>query len=85
MKHRPLHVGRAGTVVFTLAGLGLATTALLWGWNTFAVEMLAKPSMQFKHALALEILLAALAALAAAPLLAWRAVAAGRPARRQTA
>ncbi len=82
MKHRPLHVGRAGTVVFTLAGLGLATTALLWGWNTFAVEMLAKPSMQFKHALALEILLAALAA---APLLAWRAVAAGRPARRQTA
>jgi hypothetical protein len=41
-----------------LVGIGAVAVALLWGWNTFAVEMLGQQAMKFKHAVALEILFA---------------------------
>lgn len=61
------------TISSALAILALLTTALLWGWNTFATEILGLPAVRFKHALALELLLVSIAS--AVPF-AWRIFAA---------
>lgn len=52
---------RARSVASALAILGLMGTALLWGWNTFAVDVLALPAIRFRHALALEVFLISVA------------------------
>jgi len=47
-----------------LMGIAILTgvsIALLWGWNTFAVDMLSQQAMRFKHALALTLLLLSVA------------------------
>jgi hypothetical protein len=61
--------GRARALVLGLAGLVVVAVALLWGWNTFAVEVLGQQSMKFKHALALELLILCVAGVFP---LAWR-------------
>lgn len=85
MKDHARHAGRAGRLVIALAALAAAAGVLLWGWNTLAVELLSQPAMRFRHAVALELIVLALAA---APLIARRLVAAYTPAcrhrRRQT-
>ena len=79
MKHHHVHGGRARALLITLLALGLAATALLWGWNTFAVELLAQPAMHLRHALALELTVLSVAGTAS---LAGRLVAARRHDRR---
>lgn len=62
MRH-PHNAKRHGrTILLTLVVLFGGGIALLWGWNTFAVELLSQPAMKFKHALALELLLLCVAA-----------------------
>ena len=39
-------------LIAALIGWGIA---VLWSWNTFAVELLSQPTMEFRHALALEL------------------------------
>ncbi len=48
-------------LVLAFLGLFAFATILLWGWNTFAVEVLGQHAMRFKHALALEVLLLSVA------------------------
>ena len=50
------------TLVILLAGLGLAGIALMWGWNTFAVDLMGQKAMHYRHAVALELLVFAVAA-----------------------
>jgi hypothetical protein len=59
--HHIVHKGRARVLVLVLAGFVMMAMALLWGWNTFAVEVLGQQTMRFKHALALEVLLLSVA------------------------
>lgn len=68
--------GHARTLVLVFVGLFAVATMLLWGWNTFAVEVLGQQEMKFKHALALEFLLLSVAGVF--PVV-WRLFA-GRPA-----
>lgn len=53
--------GRARMLVLAFMGLFAVATMFLWGWNTFAVEVLGQHAMRFKHALALEVLLLSVA------------------------
>lgn len=78
MKHRSLHAGRLGSLVVTLLALGTVATALQWGWNTVAADLLAQPPMHFRHALALELTILSVAV--AARLATWLV-----PVRRNTA
>ena len=59
-----------------LAGLGLAGIGLMWGWNTFAVDLMGQKAMHYRHAVALELLVFAVAAVFA---LAGRLMAIRRP------
>jgi len=43
-------------VVFALIMILVCTIGLQWSWNAVASELFTMPSMQFKHALGLEIL-----------------------------
>jgi hypothetical protein len=43
----------------------LAAVAVLWSWNTVAVDLFAAPSMTYRHALALLLLAMVLGATAA--------------------
>lgn len=52
--------------VFLLVGI-----VIHWGWNTFAVEILGASPLQFKHSIALELLVLAVASLFP---LSWRLV-----------
>ncbi|MBM3510432.1 MAG: hypothetical protein FJX61_09910 [Alphaproteobacteria bacterium] len=65
--HRWGHIVLIATLVVLLGSV-----ALLWGWNTAAVDLFQAPTIKFKHALAFE---AALAALVAVPLLVARGLA----------
>ena len=72
---RPRRWGHAALIVALTVLLG--GVALLWAWNTLAVDLFQAPAAQFKHALALQ---AAIAAIVALPLIlarrAWRTTAA---------
>lgn len=45
-----------------IAVLAVSSIGLMWGWNTFAVDLLSQQRMEFRHALALEFFLLAVAA-----------------------
>lgn len=65
MRDHSSHKERARILASALAVPVLLATALLWGWNTFATEILGLPSMAFKHALAMELLPASIASVVA--------------------
>lgn len=76
---------RAATAVLGIAAIALlAGAAITWAWNTLAVDLAQAPRIQFKHALAFEAALAAIAWLAAASarLASRRHEVRGRPAAR---
>ncbi len=56
----------AKSVLIAAAALFVGGIMIHWSWNVFAVELLQAPEMRFKHALGLEILVAAVAAVAGA-------------------
>jgi hypothetical protein len=59
------HRALIGTLI--MAAILLAGgTALSWAWNTLAVDLAHAPRVQFRHALAFEVALAAMALLTAA-------------------
>lgn len=65
--HDHRHLGRTLALMFMLlTGGGIA---ILWGWNTFAVEILSQQAMQFRHALALELFVLSVAGACS---IAWR-------------
>jgi hypothetical protein len=58
---------RAVTAVLRITATALlAGAAMTWAWNTLAVDLAHAPPVQFRHALAFEAALAAIAWLAAA-------------------
>ncbi|HEY7607805.1 MAG TPA: hypothetical protein VIF14_01125 [Alphaproteobacteria bacterium] len=58
---------RAAAATLAIAGIALlAGAAMTWAWNTLAVDLADAPRVQFKHALAFEAALAAIAWLTAA-------------------
>ena len=61
---RPRRWGKAALIVALSVVLG--GVAMLWAWNTLAVDLFQAPAAQFKHALALQ---AAIAAIVALPLI----------------
>ena len=70
---RPRHWGHAAVVVALTILLG--GVLMLWAWNTIAVDLFQAPVAEFRHALAFE---AAIAALAALPLVLLRRRARGQ-------
>jgi hypothetical protein len=69
MKIDHSHKKHGKSLALAIAGLLGGSIALLWGWNTFAVEILSQQEMRLKHALALELLILSLAAMIP---MAWR-------------
>jgi hypothetical protein len=65
--HDHRHLGRTLALMFILLTVG--GIAILWGWNTFAVEILSQRTMQFRHALALELFVLSVAGACS---IAWR-------------
>lgn len=63
------HKKHGKTLALAIAALLGGGIALLWGWNTFAVEILSQQEMRFKHALALELLVLSVAVMIP---MAWR-------------
>lgn len=61
LDNNPKYQGRGRVFLMAFVGLILTTITLLWGWNTFAVEILSMDEMKFKHALALELLILVIA------------------------
>lgn len=55
-KTQAFHKGHGRTIGKYTLLIFVSCVAILWSWNSFAVEIFAAPEMKFKHALALEIL-----------------------------
>lgn len=67
MNERTHAFRRRGHAILMAALFFLVSGALLlWAWNTIAIELLQAPAIRFKHVLALQ---AAVTALAALPVL----------------
>ena len=56
-----LKSGHRRKAILWIGLLFASSIAVLWGWNTFAVELLAQEPMRFKHALALQFLVLSVA------------------------
>ena len=49
--------GRAKQIAFGVGAFFLASIVMIWSWNTLAVDLFGLSAMQFKHAVALVLLL----------------------------
>jgi len=67
--------GRGKAIAIAIGVFLLAGIVIHWGWNTFAVEILSASPLQFKHSIALELLVLAVASLFP---LTWRLLGAGK-------
>ncbi len=63
------HFGKRFFQIFTALIFG--SVAILWGWNTLAVDLFSQSSMRFKHALALELAILSVLVIA---LLTWKVI-----------
>lgn len=61
--------GHGRTIVLSLSAVFFGGVAILWSWNTVAVEMFAQPEMEFRHAIAVELLIIAAGSLLSLPYL----------------
>ncbi len=50
-------------ILVAIGVLFVSGVLILWSWNTFAVDLFQAPKMQFRHALAIELLAASIAAI----------------------
>ncbi|MBV1904129.1 MAG: hypothetical protein KUG58_10910 [Marinosulfonomonas sp.] len=55
------------TIVMSLIAVFFGGVAILWSWNTIAVDLFAQPEMEFRHAVAVELLLIAAGSLIGLP------------------
>lgn len=55
--------GRGKSIAIGIGIFFLTGIMIHWGWNTFAVEILGAKTLQFKHSIALELLVLAFAML----------------------
>jgi hypothetical protein len=51
--------GHGRTIIMSLIAVFIGAIAILWSWNTIAVDMFAQPEMEFRHAIAVELLIIA--------------------------
>lgn len=59
--HRTRHSRRLGKAIFLAVGILIGGALLLhWSWNTLVTGPFKLPDIEFRHALALELLLSAL-------------------------
>jgi len=47
--------GHGRAIAMTLIAVLCGGVAILWSWNTIAVDMFAHPAMEFRHAFAVEL------------------------------
>jgi len=59
--------GHGRTIVMSLIAIVFGGVAILWLWNTVAVDLFALPVMDFSHAIAVELLIVAAGALLGLP------------------
>jgi hypothetical protein len=59
--------GRGGTIVMSLIAIAFGGIAILWSWNTVAVDLFGQPEMALRHAIAVELLLIASGSLIGLP------------------
>ena len=59
--------GHGRTIAMSLIAIFFGGVAILWSWNTFAVDLFAQPEMEFRHAVAVELLLIAVGSLVGLP------------------
>jgi hypothetical protein len=59
--------GHGRTIVMSLIAIVLGGVAILWSWNTLAVDLFGLPEMTFRHAVAAVLLLVAAGSLAGLP------------------
>ena len=55
------------TIILSLIAILFGGIAIFWSWNTIAVELFAQPEMEFRHAIAVELLLIAAGSLIGLP------------------
>jgi hypothetical protein len=51
--------GHGRTIVMSLIAIVFGGIAILWSWNTVAVDLFGQPEMALRHAIAVELLLIA--------------------------
>ena len=51
--------GHGRVVAMSLVAVVFGGIAILWSWNTIAVDLFAQPAMEFRHAVAAELMLIA--------------------------
>ena len=59
--------GHGRTIVMSLIAIVLGGGAILWSWNTHAVDLFGLPEMTFRHAVAAVLLLVAAGSLIGLP------------------
>jgi hypothetical protein len=59
--------GHGRTIVMSLIAIVLGGVAILWSWNTLAVDLFHLPEMTFRHAVAAVLLLVAAGSLISLP------------------
>ena len=59
--------GHGRMIVLSLIAVIFGAIAILWGWNTVAIDLLGQPKMEFRHAIAVELMLIAVGSLVGLP------------------
>lgn len=59
--------GHGRNAIYLLFAPVVGGIAILWSWNTVAVDLFSQPRMEFRHAIAVVFLIVALGALFALP------------------
>lgn len=49
--------GHGRTLAFVVLGIAVGGIAILWSWNTLAVELFHQPEMAWRHAIAAVLLI----------------------------
>lgn len=57
------NIGHGRTVIMSLIAILFGGVAILWSWNTIAVDLFSQPAMEFRNAVAVELLLIAVGSL----------------------
>ena len=63
------HGGHGRAIVYALVALLVGGIVILWSWNTVATDLLGHPEMEYRHALAIELLIISAGALLGLPTL----------------
>ncbi len=63
----PENKGHGRVIAKSLIAVFFGAVAILWTWNTLAVDLFAQPEMEFRHAVAVVLILIAIGSLIGLP------------------